>query len=199
MFLGALVDAGVAPQTLEDTVAALNVGARLEISRVLRSGISATKVDVWVNGQKDLPREEYWERKEHEHSHDDQHEHGHAHSHSLHGEVSRAEPALSLSKGVPAPHEHSHSHGRGLTEIRQIISAASISGRSFLRLRFPRLRRRQPSQSSRRSGGRRPRFTILPSSTCTFTRSAPWMRWSISSVRRWGPRRWEWMRLSARP
>ena len=128
MFLGALVDAGVAPQTLEDTVAALNVGARLEISRVLRSGISATKVDVWVNGQKDLPREEYWERKEHEHSHDDQHEHeGHAHSHSLHGEVSRAEPALSLSKGVPAPHEHSHSHGRGLTEIRQIISAASIS------------------------------------------------------------------------
>jgi len=128
MFLGALVDAGVAPQTLEDTVAALNVGARLEISRVLRSGISATKVDVWVDGQKDLPREEYWERREHEHSHDDQHEHeGHAHSHSLHGEVSRAEPALSLSKGVPAPHEHSHSHGRGLTEIRKIISAASIS------------------------------------------------------------------------
>ena len=25
--------------------------------------------------------------------------------------------------------EHSHEHGRGLTEIRQIISAASISGR----------------------------------------------------------------------
>src|SRR5216684_5062646 len=88
MFLGALVDAGVAPQTLEDTVAALNVGARLEISRVLRSGISATKVDVWVNGQKDLPREEYWERKEHEHSHEHSHEHTHGHEgHSHPGEI----------------------------------------------------------------------------------------------------------------
>ena len=58
MFMGALIDAGVPPQTLEQTVAALNVGARLEISRVVRSGISATKVDVWVDGEKDLPREE---------------------------------------------------------------------------------------------------------------------------------------------
>ncbi len=63
MFLGALVDAGVQPQTLESTVAALNVGARLEISRVVRSGISAIKVDVWIDGEKDLPREEYWERQ----------------------------------------------------------------------------------------------------------------------------------------
>ena len=48
---------------LEETVAALRVGARLEISRVVRSGISATKVDVWVDGEKDLPREEYWEQR----------------------------------------------------------------------------------------------------------------------------------------
>ena len=60
MFLGALVDAGVPPRVLEETVAALGVGARLEISRVVRSGISATKVDVWVDGEKDMPREEYW-------------------------------------------------------------------------------------------------------------------------------------------
>src|SRR5271170_218708 len=56
MFLGALVDAGVPAALLEETVAALGVGARLEISRVVRSGISATKVDVWVGGEKDLPR-----------------------------------------------------------------------------------------------------------------------------------------------
>ena len=48
MFLGALVDAGVPAKLLEDTVAALNIGARLEISRVNRSGITATKVDVFV-------------------------------------------------------------------------------------------------------------------------------------------------------
>ncbi|MGB6473006.1 MAG: nickel pincer cofactor biosynthesis protein LarC [Candidatus Sulfotelmatobacter sp.] len=133
MFLGALVDAGVPARVLEEAVAALGVGARLEISRVLRSGISATKVDVWVNGEKDLPREEHWERREqsqehshqeHSHSRDDQHEHvhpGHAHSHP--GESSRA--------GVPAPHvPHEQSHGRGLTEIRGIISAAAISASS---------------------------------------------------------------------
>src|SRR5208282_2021410 len=50
MFLGALVDAGVSPKLLEDTVAAIDIGARLEISRVLRGGISATKVDVYANG-----------------------------------------------------------------------------------------------------------------------------------------------------
>jgi len=123
MFLGALVDAGVPARVLEETVAALGVEARLEISRVVRSGISATKVDVCVDGEKDLPREEYWERRdvehsrEHSHSHEPsepKHEH-HGHSQSLAGEDS----------GVPAPCKHSH--GRRLTEIRQIISAASIS------------------------------------------------------------------------
>jgi uncharacterized protein (TIGR00299 family) protein len=121
MFLGALVDAGVPATLLEETVAALNVGARLEISRVVRSGISATKVDVWVDGEKDLPREEFWKRelaraREHfGHGHEHEHEH-HRDQHSDPGET-RA--------GAPAPHEHSH--GRGLSEIKKIISSASIS------------------------------------------------------------------------
>ena len=132
MFLGALVDAGVPSETLEKTVTALNVGARLEIARVMRSGISATKVNVWVDGEKDLPREEYREQQEqHPHSHErPEHEHEHhGHEYSLRGQNEQAEPALRLSKGVSAPHEHSHSHDhrRGLTEIREIISAASIS------------------------------------------------------------------------
>ncbi len=115
MFMGALVDAGVPARVFEETVSALGVGAKLEISRVVRSGISATKVDVYVDGKKDLPREEYWERQEqHQHSN----EHG-AHSHSHAGELSRA--------GAPAPHSHSHEHSRGLREIRRIISKASIS------------------------------------------------------------------------
>jgi uncharacterized protein (TIGR00299 family) protein len=112
MFLGALVDAGVPARVLEETVTALGVGAKLEISRVVRSGISATKVDVYVDGEKDLPREEYWEKQQaSEHSHEHR---GHSHSHP--GET---------WTGVSAPHEHSH--GRGLTEIRGIVSSASIS------------------------------------------------------------------------
>ena len=101
MFLGALIDAGVPRHTLEKAVAALAVGARLEISRVIRSGISATKVDVYVDGQRDLPREEHWKKHDSEHY---EHEHHHPHEHS-----------------------HSHEHGRGLKEIREIIAAAAIS------------------------------------------------------------------------
>src|SRR6267154_610511 len=83
MFSGALLDAGVSPKLLEDAVAALDIGARLDISRVQRGGISATKVDVYVNGEKDLPREVYWEQCEHEHSHEHSHAHSHAHGRSL--------------------------------------------------------------------------------------------------------------------
>jgi len=110
MFLGALVDAGVSPRLLEDTVAALDIGARLEISRVVRSGISATKVDVYANGEKDLPREVFWKQQGHDHAHEDAHgESGHAAAHE--------------HEGAPAH----HGHGRSLTEIRGIIENAAIS------------------------------------------------------------------------
>jgi pyridinium-3,5-bisthiocarboxylic acid mononucleotide nickel chelatase len=99
MFLGALVDAGVSPRILEDTVAALDVGARLQISRVERGGISATKVDVYATGEKDLPREVFWEPQGHDH--EDSH--------------------------VPTQHGHAPGHRRSLTEIREIIEKAAIS------------------------------------------------------------------------
>jgi uncharacterized protein (TIGR00299 family) protein len=102
MFLGALVDAGVSPKILEDAVGALDIGARLEIFRVQRGGISATKVDVYSNGEKDLPREVFWEQQEHDHANEDSHDSGHA-------------------------HEHRHEHGRSLTEIREIIEKSAIS------------------------------------------------------------------------
>ena len=124
MFLGALVDAGVSAALLEQTVAALGVGARLEISRVVRVGISATKVDVWVNGEKDLPREEYWERRAagvgSQHS-EDHSQHHHGHQHSDRGGTSRAGAPSAVAQGRSAP------HGRGLTQIREIISRSAIS------------------------------------------------------------------------
>ena len=43
MFLGALVDAGVPEQLLEETVAALDIGARLEISRVSATASARSK------------------------------------------------------------------------------------------------------------------------------------------------------------
>jgi uncharacterized protein (TIGR00299 family) protein len=129
MFLGALVDAGVPARLLEETVAALAVGARLEISRVVRSGISATKVDVWVDGEKDLPREEYWAKERvarallpanSHHEHGDHHHHEHHHHEQEHPHAPEESRA-----GAPAP--HAHDHGRGLKEIRDIIARSGIS------------------------------------------------------------------------
>ena len=138
MFLGALVDAGVPAKLFEDTVAALNIGAHLEISRVTRSGISATKVDVFVNGEKELPREIFFEQK----NRAQKHEHGHDHSHTHAPEqVELREHNYSKSghdgtpAGAPAPRGHEphphepgqHDHGRGVKEIREIILKAGIS------------------------------------------------------------------------
>ena len=78
MFLGALVDAGVPFELLEKTVADLNIGAKLELSRVDRAGVSACKVDVLVRGEKDLPREEFWEKR---HGHDECSARSHEHDH----------------------------------------------------------------------------------------------------------------------
>lgn len=131
MFLGALVDAGVSPKQLEDAVTALDIGARLEIARVVRGGIAATKVDVYSHGEKDLPREVFWEQQGHGHSHEPSHAHSHRHAHHEHREADarQLEPSEQSSRaGVPAPHEHGRGHGRGLKEIRQIIKKAAISG-----------------------------------------------------------------------
>jgi hypothetical protein len=138
MFLGALIDAGVAPEILMKTVEALGVDARVEISRVDRSGISATKVDVIAAGEKELPREEFWAKQQsgqqshaHEHSHDhgDSHNHEHSHAHESHAH-SHGDHSHSHSHGHDHGHEHSYSHShthRGLKEIREIILNARIS------------------------------------------------------------------------
>ncbi|HEV2717825.1 MAG TPA: nickel pincer cofactor biosynthesis protein LarC [Terriglobales bacterium] len=137
MFLGALVDAGVPAHVFEQTVAALNIGARLEISRVNRSGITATKVDVYVNGEKELPREEYWEQHAHNHEHPRGHEHHHSpdrqpislREHNFSRTAEADDRSAETLAGVPAPRDHSHQHGRGLKEIREIIRQAAISER----------------------------------------------------------------------
>jgi hypothetical protein len=74
MFLGALVDAGVDPKLLQDTVASLNVGATLEIEKVDRSGINASKVRVLVDGAGAEAAAN--STPSHHHSHHDHHHHG---------------------------------------------------------------------------------------------------------------------------
>jgi pyridinium-3,5-bisthiocarboxylic acid mononucleotide nickel chelatase len=123
MFLGALVDAGVSAKLLEDTVAALDIGARLEISRVVRGGISATKVDVYAKGDKDLPREVFWEQHVHSHAH------GHSHEHHDQRDADTVwqRGSAPLTGQSPVTTQVHHGHTRGLTEILAIINKAAIS------------------------------------------------------------------------
>jgi pyridinium-3,5-bisthiocarboxylic acid mononucleotide nickel chelatase len=126
MFLGALLDAGVPPEVFTRTVEALGVDARLEISRVDRSGISATKLDVIAAGEKELPREEFWAEavstqalsnqqsafsparpSSGTHSHDHGQEHADAHSHS---HADSHDHEHSHSHGAADSHTHSHEH-----------------------------------------------------------------------------------------
>ena len=183
MFLGALVDAGVPPRVLEETVAALGVGARLEISRVVRSGISATKVDVYVNGEKDLPREEYWK------------------AWNMNSIMNI--PAM---PNIPMSIRGIHIlflvrvRGQGRPRITRACSRADgDSGDHFCGFDFGG--REEDCHCYLRGAGtrRRRRFTILPSRACIFTKSARWMRWWILSAPPWGLRRWEWTQIICSP
>jgi hypothetical protein len=108
MFLGALIDAGVPLEVLQQATAALNVNASLKIEKVNRSGISATKVHVLENGH--LAEQVYTRQPEQQHQHKTGHtlDHDHTHSHD--------------------DHPHEHTHGRSLTAIRALIQAAPLSG-----------------------------------------------------------------------
>jgi len=129
MFLGALLDAGVPAELLEKTVETLGVGARLEVSRVNRSGISATKVDVYSHGEKDLPREEF-EKSRSQESKSGSQESGVGSQHRVGAELRSAMDGAETRPHTPAAeehgheHDHKHGHGRGLKEIREIIRGA---------------------------------------------------------------------------
>ena len=113
MLLGALVDAGVAFSSLQQTAAALNVGARLEVRKVVRGGITATKVDVLTPDSAGT---------EHAHPHEEHHAHE-AHTHESHaGHAHHVHP-----KPAQHTHEHAHEQHRSLSAILAVIGAAPLS------------------------------------------------------------------------
>jgi hypothetical protein len=106
MLLGALVDAGVSPALLEQTTASLNLAATLVFDSVDRSGISARKARVLVDGHDaDASRNHNGHDQDHDAAHDHAHSHHHEHSHE---------------------HEHQHQHGRNLPAIREILNKAPL-------------------------------------------------------------------------
>jgi len=110
------VDAGVPFDSLAQTAVALNVGARLEMRKVMRGGLAATKVDVIT--------------PEAEHSRADHNDQGHsheAHSHA-HGEHSHTHSHESpATEPLHKKAEHSHAPHRHLSSILKIIQGAPLS------------------------------------------------------------------------
>ena len=97
MLLGALVDAGVSFALFEETTAALGVGARLEMRKVSRGGLAATKVDVIGEGPGTRDQGlEHAQGHEHGHSHHD-HEH-HSHDEHEHHENATHRPLSAILK-----------------------------------------------------------------------------------------------------
>ncbi len=147
MLLGALVDAGVPIELLQQVTSTLNVGARLEARKVMRGGITGTKVDVLTSpgaASEDAHKHDEAESHSHadhshqhahlhthEHSHSDDHGQGHVHTHEhahVHSHEGSHDPAHAHE------HEHSHVHGhehtheqhRSLSTILGIIHSAPL-------------------------------------------------------------------------
>jgi uncharacterized protein (TIGR00299 family) protein len=126
MLLGALVDAGVPFSALEETTAALNVGAHLHRRQVMRGGLTATKVDVHTGGAHggDAHEGEGHVHEAHGHAHD--HEHGHSHGHD-HAEKHAHEHGHEDHNGRDHDHEHSAAAHRSLSTILGVLRAAPLS------------------------------------------------------------------------
>jgi len=115
MLLGALVDAGVPFSVLQETCAALQVGAHLHQRKVMRGGLTGTKVDVITPGEADHGHSH---AEAHAHTHEEHTHDGHSHSHEAHTHAHAEEHT----------HEHPHYHAehRSLSAILQIIRSAPL-------------------------------------------------------------------------
>jgi uncharacterized protein (TIGR00299 family) protein len=130
MALGALLDAGLPLEDLKRALGSLALGdAHVHATRVLRTGVSATKFSV------------------HEHAHDHAHghhdhvrDHDHAHVHPHVGGEASKHVGSEASQHPTGSHAHSHSH-RSLPEIFKLIdgSALSASARDRAKAMFQRL------------------------------------------------------------
>jgi hypothetical protein len=115
MLLGAMVDAGVSFDCLERTAVALGVGARLEMRKVSRGGLAATKVDVITPEQT---------ANEDAHVHEAHSDHTHEPQSGVSG-VSHAHPAHEHEAHTHAA--HTHAPHRSLSAIVEIIRAAPLT------------------------------------------------------------------------
>lgn len=113
MILGALLDAGLPLDALRAGLGSLGVGHDLRVTRVMRAGLSATRVEVLGE---DVAA----------HSHDAHAHSAPSHSAQPHPAPSHQAPARIAPSHHAEPHSHVHVH-RSLKEIAHLIGHSSFS------------------------------------------------------------------------
>jgi uncharacterized protein (TIGR00299 family) protein len=130
MLLGALVDAGVSSALLQQTTTSLNLGATLVFESADRSGISARKARVLVDGHEaDAAHNHDGHEADAAHNHDGHdadapHNHAHPHNHDHDHQHSHDHPHSHSHEHLPS---HTHQHSRNLPAIREILNQAPLA------------------------------------------------------------------------
>jgi pyridinium-3,5-bisthiocarboxylic acid mononucleotide nickel chelatase len=110
MTVGALVDLGVKPSTLEWELSKLNLGDfHMHFEREQRHSLEGVKFGIHEGAT------HTHDQDEHEHCDDCGHDHGHEHDHEHH------------EHGHEHEHHHGHAHGRSHAEIRELIEHSELS------------------------------------------------------------------------
>ena len=134
MMAAALLDLGASYEKVQEVLASLPVrGFATEISRVKKAGLDMcdflVKLDkAHENHDHDMA---YLHGHDHEHQHDHEHEHEHEHEHYGHDHHhEHSHEHMQHTHDHEHDHEHHHHHHhehRGMPEIREILSASSLS------------------------------------------------------------------------
>jgi uncharacterized protein (DUF111 family) len=130
MTVGALVDLGVKPSTLEWELSKLDLGEfHMHFDRAKRHEIEGVKFGIHEGAThgEECEGEEHHHGHEHgDHSHGHEHEHhdgDHHHEHEGHSHQHEHEAHEHESHS----HAHTHTHGRNHREIREILSRSELS------------------------------------------------------------------------
>ena len=144
MTVGALVDLGVKPSTLEWELSKLDLGDfHMHFNREQRQQIEGVKFGIHEGATHTHAQDEPAHEHEHCCGHDHDHDHGHAHSHEHeehhHAPHEPAEPDHSHAHEHAHDHDHGtevhhhehthhhHAHGRSHGQIRALIEASELS------------------------------------------------------------------------
>ncbi len=144
MTVGALVDLGVKPSTLEWELSKVDLGDfHMHFDRQHRQSVEGVKFGIHAGSTHTPEQDEHAHSHEHghhhhhdeeeEHGHSHKHEHAHAHGHEdhhhePHGHEREEEHEHDHDHGCEVHgHQHAHAHGRSHREIRGLIERSELS------------------------------------------------------------------------